>query len=80
MSAYNARYINLLGEGIFLKTLKKLTKAKKSNFFNMNTSKFEIADYLDNKELIAAYLNTALKEGDQEDFIEAINNVAKTTL
>ncbi|MCC4212083.1 MULTISPECIES: addiction module antidote protein [Leeuwenhoekiella] len=43
----------------------------------MKTSKFEIADYLDNKELIAAYLNTALEEGDQEDVIEAIGNVAK---
>lgn len=43
----------------------------------MNTSKFEIADYLDNKEMIAEYLNTILEEGDNEDIISAIGHVAK---
>ena len=43
----------------------------------METSKFEIADYLDNKEMIAEYLNTALEEGDNDDIINAIGHVAK---
>jgi DNA-binding phage protein len=29
----------------------------------MKTSKFDIADYLDIKEMIAEYLNTVLEEG-----------------
>ena len=34
----------------------------------MGISKFEIADYLDSKEMIAEYLNTALEEGDNDDY------------
>jgi len=43
----------------------------------METSKFEIADYLDNKEMIAEYLNTVLEEGDNSDIINAIGHIAK---
>jgi len=43
----------------------------------MGTSKFDIADYLDSKEMIAAYLNTILEEGDQVDIINAIGHIAK---
>jgi probable addiction module antidote protein len=43
----------------------------------MGTSKFEIADYLDNKEMIAEYLNTVLEEGDNDDIINAIGHIAK---
>jgi len=43
----------------------------------MGISKFEIADYLDSKEMIAGYLNTALEEGDNDDIIKAIGHVAK---
>ena len=43
----------------------------------METSKFDIADYLDNKEMIAEYLNTVLEEGDNSDIIIAIGHVAK---
>lgn len=43
----------------------------------MGTTKFEIADYLDSKEMIAEYLNTALEEGNNEDIIIAIGNIAK---
>ena len=32
----------------------------------METTKFDIADYLDNNEMIAAYLNTVLEEGKNE--------------
>jgi probable addiction module antidote protein len=43
----------------------------------METSKFDIADYLDSKEMIAEYLNTVLEEGDNSDVICAIGNIAK---
>jgi|TARA_R100000027_G_scaffold33406_1_gene24450 probable addiction module antidote protein len=43
----------------------------------MKTSKFEIADYLDSKEMIAEYLNSVLEEGDSADVINAIGHVAK---
>ena len=43
----------------------------------MGTSKFEIADYLDSKEMIAEYLNTVLEEGTNEDVIIAIGHIAK---
>lgn len=43
----------------------------------MNTSKFDIADYLDSKEMIAEYLNAVLEEGNNTDVITAIRHVAK---
>jgi probable addiction module antidote protein len=43
----------------------------------METSRFEIADYLDNKEMIAEYLNTVLEEGNHADVINAIGHIAK---
>lgn len=43
----------------------------------METSKFDIADYLDSKERIAEYLNTVLEEGDNNDIIIAIGHIAK---
>jgi probable addiction module antidote protein len=43
----------------------------------MNTTKFDIADYLDSKEMIAEYLNIVLKEGNDADIINAIGHVAK---
>ena len=44
----------------------------------METSKFEIADYLDSHEMIAEYLNAILAEGNDSDVIIAIGNVAKS--
>lgn len=43
----------------------------------METSKFEIADYLDSKEIIAEYLNTVMEEGNDADIINAIGHIAK---
>ena len=43
----------------------------------MNTSKFDITDYLDNNEMIAEYLNTVLEEGNDSDIIVALGTVAK---
>lgn len=43
----------------------------------MDTTRFDIADYLDNNEMIAEYLNTVLEEGDTADMITAIGHIAK---
>jgi probable addiction module antidote protein len=43
----------------------------------METSKFDIADYLESNEMIAEYLNTVMEEGDDNDIITAIGHVAK---
>ncbi|MEC3879581.1 addiction module antidote protein [Parapedobacter sp. 10938] len=43
----------------------------------MNTSKFDIADYLDSNEMIAEYLNAVLEEGNDADVITAIGHIAK---
>lgn len=44
----------------------------------MDTSKFDIADYLDSKEMIAEYLNAVLEEGNNSDIIAAIGHIAKS--
>lgn len=43
----------------------------------METSKFDIADYLDSNEMVAEYLNEILENGNENDLITAIGNVAK---
>jgi probable addiction module antidote protein len=43
----------------------------------METSKFDIADYLDSNEMIAEYLNSVLEEGNNEDVITALGHIAK---
>jgi probable addiction module antidote protein len=43
----------------------------------MGASRFEIADYLDSKEMIVEYLNTVLENGDNSDVINAIGHIAK---
>ncbi len=43
----------------------------------MSTTKLDIADYLDSKEMIAEYLNTVLEEGNSSDVIIAIGHIAK---
>ena len=43
----------------------------------METSKFDIADYLDSNEMIAEYLNAILEEGNNADIITAIGHIAK---
>ena len=40
-------------------------------------TKFDIAEYLDSEEMIAAYLNEALNDDDPNTFLMAIANVAK---
>lgn len=43
----------------------------------METSRFEIADYLDSNEMIAEYLNAALEEGGDSEIVSAIGHIAK---
>ncbi|OEY73198.1 addiction module antidote protein [Salegentibacter salarius] len=43
----------------------------------METSKFDIADYLDSNEMIAEYLNSVLEEGDTSDLIIALRHISK---
>lgn len=43
----------------------------------METSKFDIADYLNSNEMIAEYLNEVLEEGDDSEIITAIGHIAK---
>ena len=44
----------------------------------METSKFDIADYLDSNEMIVEYHNSVLEEGDNSDVITAIGHIAKS--
>ena len=43
----------------------------------METSKFDIADYLDSNEMIAEYLNAVLEEGNDTEIVTAIGQIAK---
>ncbi len=43
----------------------------------METSKFDIAVYLNSNEMIAEYLNAVLEEGNDSDIITAIGHIAK---
>jgi len=43
----------------------------------MATTKFEIADYLDNNAMIVEYLNTVLEEGNNDEIVAAIGHIAK---
>ena len=43
----------------------------------MTTSKFDIADYLDDNKMIAEYLNAVLEDGDSKELVAAIGHIAK---
>ena len=43
----------------------------------METTKFDISDYLESNEMIAEYLNEVLKDGNYAQIITAIGNIAK---
>ena len=38
---------------------------------------FDISQYLDNKKIISQYLSQILSDGNTDDFIEALGNIAK---
>ncbi len=43
----------------------------------LEVTNFDIAQYLDNKEVIAEYLSQILADGDTDELLEALGNIAK---
>ena len=39
---------------------------------------FDISEYLDNKEIRDEYLSQVLKDGDKDEILEALKNIAKS--
>ena len=44
---------------------------------NVELTNFDIAQYLDDKEVIAEYLSSILADGDTDELLEALGNIAK---
>jgi probable addiction module antidote protein len=42
-----------------------------------NLTTFDIAEYLDDNNVIAEYLTQVMQEGDMDELLEAIGNIAK---
>ena len=40
-------------------------------------SNFDVAEYLDNKEIMAEYLSQVLADGDTDELLEALGHIAK---
>jgi probable addiction module antidote protein len=43
----------------------------------LEITSFDIAQYLDDKEVIAEYLSQILADGDMDEMLEALGNIAK---
>lgn len=43
----------------------------------LEVTNFDIAEYLDNKEVIAEYLSQILADGNMDELLEALGNIAK---
>ena len=43
----------------------------------LEITNFDIAQYLDDKEVIAEYLSSILADGDTDELLEALGNIAK---
>ena len=43
----------------------------------LEITNFDIAEYLDNKEVIAEYLSQILADGDMDELLESLGNIAK---
>ncbi len=43
----------------------------------LEVTNFDITEYLDNKEIIAEYLSQVLEDGDTEELLIALGNIAK---
>lgn len=54
--------------------MKHLTAQQKEE---LGITTFDVAEYLDNDELIALYLAETLKDGTEAEFIQALNDVAR---
>ena len=53
------------------------SKAKASKAIKIETAPFDVADYLDDTETIAAYLSAALTDPDPDVFLVAVKDVAR---
>ena len=42
----------------------------------LELTNFDIAQYLDDKEIIAEYLSQILEDGDMDELLEALDNIA----
>ena len=42
-----------------------------------NLTTFDVSEYLDSKEMIAEYLSQVLADGDTDELLEAMGNIAK---
>ena len=58
------------------KILFRLQRVELGNLM-MKSSKFDIAEYLDDQGMINEYLNTVLEEGDSNDIQVALGHIAK---
>lgn len=54
--------------------MRNLTEQQKEE---LSITTFDVAEYLDNDELIALYLAETLKDGTEAEFIQALNDVAR---
>lgn len=54
--------------------MRNLTEQQKEE---LGITTFDVAEYLDNDELIALYLAETLKDGTEAEFIQALNDVAR---
>ena len=43
----------------------------------LNLTTFDVSQYLDSKEMIAEYLSQVLQNGDSDELLEAVGNIAK---
>ena len=55
----------------------RISKNNLSGMDKAKITKFDIAEYLDDDEMIKEYLNTVLEEGDSKDIITALGHIAK---
>ncbi|AGR77613.1 DNA-binding protein [Aliarcobacter butzleri] len=46
----------------------------------LEITNFDIAQYLDDKEVIAEYLSQILSDGNTDELLEALGNIAKAQL
>ena len=44
----------------------------------LELTNFDIAQYLDDKEIITEYLSQILADGDMDELLEALDNIANT--
>lgn len=54
-----------------------MLNSAENNQKNENIRTFDVAEYLDNEEVICAYLAEILQNGDQDELLEALGDIAR---